>query len=331
MPVEMPVEAPTDFVRRARLLAARAARPGALPGLGYVEAAIDRAAEKREDAGFQAAALADPRSQFILFSGLEPFLAECEDGGLEILRLGPLAQNFGTADAAIFLGVEPDGAAVFALAVGRNFDLAQSPIAGLGAFADLRAATPRLSAGESAILATARALIDWRRRHGFCAQCGEPSAAAAAGWKRVCAACGAEHFPRVDPVAIMLAVKGDQCLLGRQSRFPPGMYSALAGFVEPGETVEEACLRELYEEAGVRARHPIHLFAQFWPFPSSLMFGLIAEAEALELRIDEKELEHARWFSRAEALAMIERRAEGLFAPPPLAAAHHLIRLWASE
>ena len=154
----------------------------------------------------------------------------------------------------------------------------------------------------------------------------------AGGWKRVCPACAAEHFPRVDPVAIMLVASGDDCLLGRQARFPEGVWSCLAGFIEPGETVEEAVRREVQEEAGVAVGAVRYLGAQPWPFPSSLMIGCRAEALAREIVVDRLELEDARWFPRAEARAMLDRtHPDGLTTPPPLAIAHHLIRAFVAE
>ena len=151
-----------------------------------------------------------------------------------------------------------------------------------------------------------------------------------AGWRRDCPVCKAIYFPRTDPVVIMLAVNGAACLLGRQPRFPKGMYSALAGFVEPGETIEAAVRREVREEAGVSCRAVQYFASQPWPFPASLMIGCFAEAESRSLEVDRVELEDARWFSRDEAIALIEgRHPDGLAAPNPMAIAHHLLKRWA--
>ena len=152
------------------------------------------------------------------------------------------------------------------------------------------------------------------------------------GWQRDCTACGAQHFPRVDPVAIMLVEHDGRLLLGRNTRFPPGSYSALAGFVEPGETIEEAVAREVFEEAGVRVRDVRYVASQPWPFPSQLMIGCHALADDDALAIDTTELEDARWFSREETAAMIVRRhPQGLITPPPSAIAHHIIRAWVED
>ena len=173
-------------------------------------------------------------------------------------------------------------------------------------------------------------MLDWHARHRFCAQCGQPTRPAKGGWQRDCPACAAQHFPRVDPVAIMLVECDGQLLLGRQSRFPPRSYSALAGFVEPGETVEEAVAREVFEEAGVRVRDVRYIASQPWPFPSQLMLGCIGYAGSLDLRIDKTEIEDARWFTRDEVAEAIAAGAESTsFVPPPRQAiAHHMLQWW---
>jgi NAD+ diphosphatase len=183
---------------------------------------------------------------------------------------------------------------------------------------------------KTAMLAAAKALMHWHARHRFCSNCGTPTEVAVAGWRRDCPVCKAIHFPRTDPVVIMLAVDGDACLLGRQPRFPKGMYSALAGFVEPGETIEAAVRREIREEAAVVCRAVQYFASQPWPFPASLMIGCFAEAESRSFEIDRVELEDARWFSRDETIALLEHRhPEGLAAPTPMAIAHHLLKRWA--
>jgi NAD+ diphosphatase len=199
-----------------------------------------------------------------------------------------------------------------------------------GRATDARAAGMRLADGRAAIIAEARSLIDWHRRHRFCANCGAPTELAKGGWSRHCDACGSDHFPRVDPVVIMLAVKGDHALVGRQGGFPPGFYSALAGFVEPGESLEEAVIRELHEEAGLRCGAVRYVASQPWPFPSSLMIGAIAEANGFELNIDGDEIEEARWVSRDECRSVLAGSGPWS-APPPLAIAHHLLSTWARD
>lgn len=187
---------------------------------------------------------------------------------------------------------------------------------------------------ELAIYGAAKSLVDWHARHHFCANCGAPTAIAKGGWQRNCGNCSAQHFPRTDPVTIMLVEHEDKLLLGRQPRFPPRMYSALAGFVEPGETIEEAVAREVWEEVGVRARDVRYLSSQPWPFPSQLMIGCTSVADNIELTIDETELDDARWFTRAE---LEDARAAGrdgnelLIFPQPFAIAHHLITWWLDQ
>ena len=184
---------------------------------------------------------------------------------------------------------------------------------------------------DLAIYGGARSLVDWHARHRFCANCGTPTKPAKGGWQRNCEGCGAQHFPRTDPVTIMLVEHEDKLLLGRQPRFPPRMYSALAGFVEPGETIEEAVAREIHEEAGVRVRDVRYIASQPWPFPSQLMIGCTSVADDPELTIDETELDDARWFTRAEleeARAAGEHGTDLLYFPRPFAIAHHLIAWW---
>lgn len=191
----------------------------------------------------------------------------------------------------------------------------------------------RLSAAELAIYGQARTMLDWHARHRFCAQCGERTRTSKGGWQRDCPACAAQHFPRVDPVAIMLVEHEGQLLLGRQSQFPARSYSALAGFIEPGETVEEAVAREVFEEAGVRVTGVRYIASQPWPFPSQLMLGCIGYAASLELVIDKTEIEDARWFTRAEVAEALESGGESAsFVPPPRQAiARDMLQWWLEQ
>jgi NAD+ diphosphatase len=178
-------------------------------------------------------------------------------------------------------------------------------------------------------LAEAKAMLQWHARHRFCSNCGGATDMMDAGWKRACLACKAEHFPRTDPVVIMLAVRGDKGLLGRSGRFAATMWSCLAGFVEPGESVEDAVRRETLEEAGVKCGRVKYLFTQPWPFPMSLMIGCHAEALNDNIQMDTNELVDCRWFSKDECAAMLMRKhPEGLTCPPHVAIAHHIIRDW---
>jgi NAD+ diphosphatase len=186
-----------------------------------------------------------------------------------------------------------------------------------------------LDPSDAPLFAAALSLARWHARHRYCANSGHMSEIVRGGWSRRCPDCGAEHFPRVDPVVIMLAEHDGKLLLGRQPHYPPDRYSALAGFVEVGETLEAAVARELFEEAGITVRDVRYVASQPWPFPSSLMVGCHASSESDELRIDFSELEDARWFSRGDIAAAIEGRANAPFqAPPPAAIARTLLERW---
>jgi len=302
----------------------------------YAGNPLDRAGERRSDQAWIDARLADPGSQALAMWNGQPLSTTIDGGAALQFVSAPLALELaGGGEQLLFLGLRPhDDVAVFAI----DLEGAADPSAGLlqalgGAFEGLRALAPRLDPQEAAIAAQAKAVFEWRRRHRFCSACGQPSEVADAGWKRVCPACAVEHFPRTDPVVIMLATQehdgSERCLLGRQAVWPPGMFSTLAGFMEPGESIEEACARELFEEAGLEALAVRYHSSQPWPYPSNLMIGLIAEVAAGEGRPDQTELEAVRWFSKRDALALLRGEIEGLFAPPPFAIAHQLIKAWA--
>ncbi len=290
---------------------------------------LDRASERRGEAEFIARRLAHADSLALPVWNGQPLVEDAKAGGLQLAYVrAALAQELaGTPERLLFLGLWKD-TALFAVDLDGG-DPSQGVLQGLGRFEDLRASALRLPEGEAAIAAAAKAMFEWRRRHRYCAVCGQPSEVADAGWKRVCTACRAEHFPRTDPVVIMLPTFGDRCLLGRQAIWPKGMMSALAGFVEPGESLEEACARELREEAGLEAVEVRYHSTQPWPYPSSLMIGLHAEVAHDEATPDQTELESVRWFTREEARALLAGEVEGAFAPPRLAIAHHLIAAWA--
>jgi NAD+ diphosphatase len=172
-------------------------------------------------------------------------------------------------------------------------------------FAELRGVMTQLSPRDAELVATAKAVLHWHRSHGFCAVCGVASEVSQGGWQRTCPSCGAHHFPRTDPVVIMLVTRGNSVLLGRSPAWPEGMYSLLAGFVEPGETLEAAVRREVLEEAGVHCGAVSYLASQPWPFPASLMFGARAEALSEEIVLDPEELEHALWVTGEEMVTVM--------------------------
>ncbi len=295
---------------------------------------LNRASEKRTDSTWIESKRRDPSSLILPMRRLEPFLLGSEKASppIELGLIRPeIADSLADAEAiCIFLGLEGDRA-LFALDVPEARDPTKGgPLAGLGYFRDARMAASMVSIEHAALIAQAKAMIDWHQRHGFCPRCGARTKMMDAGYRRLCDKCNAEHFPRVDPVVIMLAIEGDACLVGRGKLFPAGMFSALAGFVEPGETIEEAVRRELMEEASVRVGEVTYYATQPWPFPSSLMIGCFAKAESRDVKADETELAEVRWIERRVARELIEGKAvDGLRVPPPIAIAHHLIRGWA--
>ena len=280
---------------------------------------LDRADALRCDPARLAEALADG-ALLLRLDGLAPLLGE--DGRLAWGAVGEAVHDA----ELVFLGLL-EGRAAFA-AVPPHGDA--GPAYAHRPAWDLIA---RLPADELALYGGARSVLDWHARHRFCARCGRPTRPAKGGWQRDCGACGAEHFPRVDPVAIMLVECEHKVLLGRQVRFPLRSYSALAGFVEPGESIEEAVARETFEEAGVRVREVRYIASQPWPFPSQLMIGCHALADSLELTIDRTEIDDAQWFTRDEVAEALARGADStsFLAPPRQAIAHDLLRWWLEQ
>jgi NAD+ diphosphatase len=293
---------------------------------------LNRASERRGDTDWLEGQLASSESLGIALWNGRPFVEKTKDGGWQVAYLpaklvGELA---GGPERLLFMGLWNE-TAIFAVDLEGPADPANGPLQGLGEFKDLRLLAAQMPGPDAAILATAKAMFEWRRKHGYCAACGQPSEPREGGWKRQCPSCQAEHFPRTDPVVIMLAHHEGRCMLGRQEAWPKGMYSALAGFLEPGESIEEACARELAEEAALKTVRVRYHSTQPWPYPSSLMIGLIAEVADDQAAPDQTELSEVRWFTRAEARALIAGQIEATFAPAPLAIAHQLIKAWAEE
>ena len=295
---------------------------------------LDRASEKRTDPKWIESKRRDRSSLILPMWRLEPFLLGREDSdppvGLGLLQPASADSLADAGAPCVFLGLDGDRA-IFALDLSEADDPAKAgPLAGLGHFRDARTAAQMVSLKDAAIIGQAKAMIDWHQRHGFCPRCGAPTKMMDAGYRRLCDNCKAEHFPRVDPVVIMLATHGEACLVGRGKQFPPGMFSALAGFVEPGETIEEAVRRELMEEASVKVGAVSYYATQPWPFPSSLMIGCFAKAESREAKVDENELAEVRWIERSLARELIAgKQVAGLRVPPPIAIAYHLIKTFA--
>jgi NAD+ diphosphatase len=282
---------------------------------GFTGGALDRADHLRNDDAALSGLRADPAARVLLLEGLDPVTGG--DGGI---GWRPISSVDAPTDL-LFLGLEA-GAPRFAIL---------QPAGPRGGSMAVLQLLHRLPAEQVALYGAARSLVDWHYRHGFCARCGAATAVFRAGWGRRCGACNAEHFPRVDPVVIMLAEHDDRVLLGRQPQFPPRMYSALAGFVEPGESLEEAVARELLEEAGVRALSVRYALSQPWPFPSSLMIGCIAPVASDEIHLDTHELQDAIWLGREEVRSVLRGDPGGrVMTPPPLAIAHSLLQVWAA-
>ncbi len=270
---------------------------------------IDRADALRNRPEQIAKLLASPDARALVWDGGVPALGG--DGGLTWAAV--------TGSEPLFLGLD-QGQPRFA------------SLPATSAGPEARALLAILGATDAPLFATALSLASWHLRHGFCSVCGAPSEIFRGGWARRCPSCGGEHYPRVDPVVIMLATFEDRLLLGRQPQYPPGRYSALAGFVEPGETIEAAVARELGEEAGIQVSDVRYLASQPWPFPSSLMIGCTATALGETLTIDRDELDDARWFTRAEVAAALAGDPSAPFlAPPPFAIARTLLDHWIGD
>ncbi|TPG15467.1 NAD(+) diphosphatase [Sphingomonas oligophenolica] len=285
---------------------------------GFTGGTLDRADHLRHDPTALAATI-DWRARLLRLDGLIPAIADDARLGWTTLTDAPDEAEL------ILLGIGDGRAHFAALLPGlRHDDLpAMRNPALMGALASL-------APGEAATYAAARSLIDWHLRHGFCARCGTATTLFRAGWGRSCPQCGAEHFPRVDPVVIMIAEHDGRALLGRGKGWPPGRYSALAGFLEPGESVEEAVAREIHEEAGVRIRDVRYIASQPWPFPSQLMMACVATADDDTLTIDANELEDAIWVPRDEVRRILAGEDGAFIAPPPYAIAHTLLTVWAA-
>jgi NAD+ diphosphatase len=302
-----------------------------LPRQAYSGSLLERAAAFRGDDA-KLAALWEHKAAGAYVVGGESIVLKAAGGAPDPLFSLAEARTLGLARETVFLGLLHDA---------PRFGIGIDPavIEALRARSDLKLIDLRTIAVQGAVdtlhvppLAEAKAILGWHARHRFCPNCGAATVPAQAGWRRDCPVCKAEHFPRTDPVVIMLPIKGERCVLGRSPRFPPTMWSCLAGFCEPGESIEEAVRREVAEEVGLLCAQVRYFASQPWPFPSSLMIGCHAEAVSEDVVIDESEIEDARWFDRAELKSMLLRQHPlELSAPPPIAIAHHIIRDFAEH
>ena len=309
---------------------------------------LDRAAALRRNAAELATALDAGAGIIALWRGKPLVTGDPTQGPCHLVQLARGAKVLGDArEPPIFLG-QIAGSAVFAqdispwtptepvddAQIGAFLDptIQHHPAAPAGsAFRELRAVMNQLDARDAELAATARALINWHQSHGFCAKCGVASIMAEAGWQRHCPGCGAHHFPRTDPVVIMLITQGDRVLLGRSPGWPEGMFSLLAGFVEPGETIEAAVRREVFEETAIRVGPVAYVADQPWPFPASLMIGCKGEALSDQITVDPVELEAARWVTRSELLTVFAGTHPEIRPARKGAIAHVLLEHWLAD
>lgn len=301
-------------------------------GLGFAHGALDRSAQLRGRPEIIEALRHAPDARFYAFCGENAVLRRLgEHAASPLLRAGDVPLP-GQHQEMIFLGRDGE-AGRFAVLIAPEAEETLKADSGL-LLLGLRALAldDRSDPAELGAIAQGKAMLHWHATHRFCAKCGQPSRLAEAGWKRVCDGCSAEHFPRTDPVVIMLTTDGERALLGRSARFPPGWFSTLAGFVEPGETIEDAVRRETFEEAGIIGGRVTIMANQPWPFPASLMIGAYVEAKSTAISMDHEELEDCRWFSRDEIRQMLAgTHPEGLGVPAKMSIASHLIRHFVRE
>jgi NAD+ diphosphatase len=298
---------------------------------GFVSHPIERAAHVRTNPEklFALESHRDARAYVIHRDSILMTLGA--DGSRALLTLDE-ARKFGANPGTIFLGLDKS-AAIFGMGISAAAAedlMARDDVSveNLRAVAASGAIAPR----ELSTIAMAKSLVSWHQRHGFCANCGTRTSMTQGGWRRDCPTCKTEHFPRTDPVVIMLVTSDDKCLLGRQAQFPPTMWSCLAGFVEAAETIESAVQREILEEANIHCTDVRYYMTQPWPYPSTLMIGCTARATTTDIVVDKTELEDARWFTRDEATAMLNKtHPQGLTGPHPVAIAHHLLANWLNQ
>ena len=264
--------------------------------------------------------VARPQARCICFHKGSPALRA--EGGLDRIHPSELIGRNLIDPGPIFLGLQGD-APIFAASVQNPSDVTVEEL-----FQDLRSATRMLSPQDMALAGRAKSLLDWHFNHRFCAKCSQVSQPQDGGIKRTCPSCETEHFPRVNPVVIMLILSGDKVLLGRGAGWPEGAMSALAGFISPGESMEEAVARETFEEVGLKIKNPRYIFSQPWPWPSQLMMGVICEAESEKLTINKDELEDAKWFTREEVEAVYNKTGDAFLRLPRFTIAHHLLKHW---
>lgn len=292
---------------------------------------FDRASHLRNDPEWLTQKLSDPSSRFLPMHQLKALIELGGEPCIDWRGASDIREFLDAGAALILLGIA-DFAAHFVIDVSAIENPKALPNSDWGKFIDVRNISSQLRPGEAGALAQARSMLAWHGSHQFCSVCGNRSESNDLGYSRRCTKldCKASHFPRTDPVAIMMVVKGDKCLLGTGHHFPKQQYSALAGFIEPGETIEQGVRREVLEETGVQTGKVTYHSSQPWPYPSSLMIGCFAEALTEEITIEEKELADARWFTKDEAREMLKRAGttETPRMSPSMAIAHQLAKAW---
>lgn len=294
--------------------------------LGFINAPVDRAAGFRQDHTWLTSQLKNAHTRFVVFVGDRPVI-DIRNESARIMYMSPdQISKYSDLAEPVLLNANGAPSAVFAVQIAQSHE--EHFNEGETRLIDLRSLAMQnvLPDGDTGLLAQARSMLSWHENHRFCAGCGSKTDFADAGFRRHCSACRRDHFPRVDPVVIMLIKHKNQYLLGRGHNFKQGSYSALAGFVEPGETLEAAVQRETLEETGVLVGEVNYLMSQPWPFPSTLMIGAIGDALSTQLRLDENEIEDARWFGVEEIKQMIaQTHARGFCLPPAMSIAHQML------
>ncbi len=297
----------------------------------FVTHTIDRIHSRRLDDGWFEENQLDPATRFVVIWQDQVLLEEGSDAHLlkvDGRQLDELRNLCPDAPVDVVLLGRIDSITYIGLGIGDGCSLLGDDTCHAGHFLDLRGAAMQLDPAEGALAAQAKALVHWHRQHRFCGACGSVTRSEEAGYQRRCtnAKCGSVHFPRVDPAIIVLVTEGDRCLLGRQPRWPSGRFSNIAGFVEPGESMETAVAREVWEETGIEIKSVRYHSSQPWPFPQSLMLGFTAEAASVDIRLNDGELEDARWFTREMIREGLQQGTLGL--PSRYSISYHLIEDW---
>jgi len=292
--------------------------------MAFTGAPLDLAENQRDTAQLTAFSAADNARAFVMFHGR--FLVK--NGDLVMVHPSQIKGSHLYDPGPLFLGLDGDVplfAFSFAIVV-ESYKLVKG-----AALDHLRNLAFLMDGRQLALAGRAKSIFDWHRSHRFCSNCGKESKPQAGGVTRQCPTCETDHFPRVNPVVIMLVLDGDNCLLGRGPEWPDGAFSALAGYVSPGESLSEACIREVKEEVNIDVENPEFMFSQPWPYPSQLMMGLVCQAKNTEITLDTKELADARWFTKDVVRGVFAGTDKTFICPPPFTIAHQLIKVWLGE